>query len=163
MNNEISKLLDQTKQSLSIAGIELLDDIKIILKRFENNNNIHDYSFLVAPAAKTYEGYLKHFFLKINLIDKRAYNGDRFRVGKALNPSLRYKHFSIYQKMSDMDEKGEELAEILWDAWKRGRNQIFHYFPNNLKKLTKDQAIERIKQILQAIIASSKFLEKNKY
>ena len=161
--HEIERLLNQAKQSISIAGIKLLDDVKIILKKFENDNNIHDYSFLVAPAAKAYEGYLKYFFLKINLIDKRAYNSNRFRVGKALNPSLRYKRFSIYQKMSDMDEEGKELAEILWDAWKRGRNQIFHYFPNNLKKLNKDQALQRIKQLLKAILASSQFLQKNKY
>ncbi|MBU4210748.1 hypothetical protein KKC08_02860 [Patescibacteria group bacterium] len=163
MNNEISKLLTEAKKSVSIAETELLDDLKIILRKFEGNDDIHDYSFIVASAAKAYEGHLKYFFLKINLIDKRVFSSDRFRVGKALNPSLRYKRFSIYQKMSDMDSSGEELAEILWDAWKRGRNEIFHYFPDNLKKLTKDQATERIKQILKAILASSKFLQKNKY
>jgi hypothetical protein len=126
-----------------------------------SGNHINDYSFYVAPMAKIYEGFLKDFFLKIGIIDKYSYTSDRFRVGKTLNPSLRYKRFSIYQKLTDIDNSGEELAETLWTAWKYGRNEIFHFFPHNLKKLTRPEAEERIAMILKAIIAAGAFLDKN--
>ncbi|RLC35704.1 hypothetical protein DRH14_00190 [Candidatus Shapirobacteria bacterium] len=161
--NQISQLIQQSQQFLAPDEKELLSDLQIILAKFETSTQLHDYSFMVALLAKAYEGYLKHFFLKISLIDQRTYTSNRFRVGKALNPSLRYKRFSIYQKMSGLNGNGEELAEILWDAWKRGRNEIFHYFPNNLKKLNKQQALDRIKQILKAILKSHQFLQQNKY
>lgn len=131
------------------------------LSKCLSKNHINDYSFYVAPMAKAYEGFLKDFFLKIGIIDKYAYTSDRFRVGKTLNPSLRYKRFSIYQKLIDIDNSGEELAESLWTAWKYGRNEIFHFFPHNLKKLTCAEAEERIGMILKAIIAAGIFLDKN--
>jgi hypothetical protein len=135
----------------------LINDIEIVLSRIENFDHISDYSFLVAPAAKAYEGYLKDFFLKIGLIDKYTHQSDRFRVGKTLNPSLRYKRFSIFQKLADIDNNGEALAETLWDAWKFGRNQIFHYFPNSLQSLDRPEAENRIGLILKAIIESGEF------
>ncbi len=139
----------------------LLNDVQTIISRLGSNDGISDYSFLVAPIAKAYEGYLKDFFLKIGLIDNNMYKSDRFRVGKALNPSLRYKRFSIYQKLAKLDDQGEELAEILWDAWKEGRNETLHFFPHNLKKLTFDDALTRINLMLIAVIKSGKFLEAN--
>lgn len=137
----------------------LLDDVLVLHNLLSTSDKINDYSFLVSPIAKAYEGYLKDFFLKIGLMTQAEFQGDRFRVGKTLNPSLRYKRFSIYQRLSQLDEKGEQLAETLWDAWKKGRNEIFHYFANNTKKLTLDEATSRIHQMLTATISAGKFLE----
>jgi len=137
---------------------DFVTDVSVILSCIKKFDHISDYSFLVAPVSKTYEGYLKDFFLHIGLIDQYAYKSDRFRVGKTLNPSLRFKRFSIYQKLIDLDEKGEELAEILWTAWKYGRNEIFHYFPGNIKKIDRAEAENRIHMVFQAIINSGKFL-----
>jgi glycosyltransferase involved in cell wall biosynthesis len=136
----------------------LCQDVATILS-YLKTDHISDYSFLVSPVAKAYEGYLKDFFLHINIIDQYAYKSDRFRVGKTLNPSLRYKRFSIYQKLIDLDEKGEELAETLWTAWKYGRNEIFHYFPGNLRNLDRSEAENRISLVFKAIIDSGKFLK----
>jgi hypothetical protein len=135
----------------------LITDAEIVLNRIKSFDRISDYSFLVAPIAKAYEGYLKDFFLKIGIIDKYTHQSDRFRVGKTLNPSLRYKRFSIFQKLADLDENGEVLAETLWDAWKFGRNQIFHYFPNQIQNLSRPEAEDRINLILKAIIESGNF------
>ncbi|MFA6250573.1 MAG: hypothetical protein WC686_03670 [Candidatus Shapirobacteria bacterium] len=140
---------------------KLLTDIQTISSRL-HQDSISDYSFLVSPIAKAYEGFLKDFFLKLGIIDQYNYHSDRFRVGKTLNPSLRYKRFSIFQKLADLDEEGEALAETLWDAWKYGRNEIFHYFPHNLKNITSGEAYERIVQILNAIIKSGEFLKKHR-
>jgi len=140
---------------------QLLDDVETVL-RYLQQNHINDYSFVVAPAAKAYEGYLKDFFFDLDIIDEYNYHSDRFRVGKTLNPSLRYKRFSIFKKLSDISDKGEQLAEKLWSAWKQGRNEIFHYFPGNVKKLTRAEAEYCITLILKAIIDSGIFKEEHK-
>ena len=150
------QLIKQAKVYLSPSQDALINDVVTVLNLIKNNH-INDYSFLVAPVSKAYEGYLKDFFLKTNIIDNYSYQSDRFRVGKTLNPSLRYKRFSIYQKLANMGPKGEELAEKLWTAWKYGRNEIFHYFPNKLKYLSRQEADDRIKLLLDAIILSGRF------
>ena len=153
------ELLSEAKRYLSPSQDSLINDVEVVLKSLEHDH-ISDYSFLVSPAAKAYEGYLKDFFLKTNIIDKYNYESDRFRVGKTLNPSLRYKRFSIYQKLANLNEEGEVLAEKLWNAWKYGRNEIFHYFPNNLKNLSREEAEERIAMLLSAIVTSGRFYKK---
>lgn len=158
MNQFNQQLFNQALKCLSPPQKNLLADVRTIMSHLQKNS-INDYSFLVAPAAKAYEGYLKDFFLKIGIIDRRQRVSTHFRVGKTLNPSLRFKRFSVFQKLTDIDDNGEELAEILWDGWKFGRNEILHYFPKNLKKLTLDQAKDRIALILNAIIQSSLFLK----
>lgn len=155
------ELFLQAKKYLSSHQKELVTDVEIILKRLQIKDNISDFSFLVSPLAKAYEGFLKDFFLKIGIISDAEYESDRFRVGKTLNPSLRYKRFSVFQKLADYHENGEELAEMLWDAWKFGRNEIFHYFPNNFKNLSQNEAEERINLLLRAIIRASEFIDQN--
>lgn len=153
------EIISEAKRYLSPSQDSLVNDVQVVLKSLAGNH-INDYSFLVSPISKAYEGYLKDFFLKTNIIDKYSYESDRFRVGKTLNPSLRYKRFSIYQKLASLNEEGEVLAEKLWTAWKYGRNEIFHYFPNNLKNLSRDEAEERISMLLNAIITSGRFYKK---
>jgi len=158
--NSSDPVFQQVNQHLSPQQKKLIEDIRTIISCLQENH-ISDYSFLVAPAAKAYEGYLKDFFLKLGIIDQYNYESDRFRVGKTLNPSLRYKRYSIFQKLSDLHQDGEQLAEILWDAWKFGRNEILHYFPKNVKSLSREEAEERIHLIFKAIIESDQFLKDN--
>ncbi len=161
MSSLSATLFSQARKYLSPVQDELTADVETVLDRLQSDH-ISDYSFIVAPISKAYEGYLKDLFLKLHIINQDDYESDRFRVGKTLNPSLRYKRFSIYQKLADFDEAGEELAEILWDAWKFGRNEIFHYFPNQLKKITLDDAENRITLLLNAIIKSGGFYEQHR-
>ena len=161
MSQLTSELFTEAQKYLTNPQDKLINDVAIILERVAKGDIISDYSFVVSPISKAYEGYLKEFFLKINLIDEASYLSDRFRVGKTLNPSLRYKRFSIFQKLADYDEKGEELAELLWDAWKYGRNEIFHYFPNQVKVIDKKAAEDRIYMVLNAIIKSGEFSKRH--
>ena len=98
-------LIKQAKKHLAPSQLALVDDALMVLENLKKNH-VNDYSFLVAPVSKAYEGYLKDFFLKLGIIDNYNYQSDRFRVGKTLNPSLRYKRFSIYQKLADLVEVG---------------------------------------------------------
>jgi hypothetical protein len=117
------------------------------------NNAYHfkDYSFLVFPFAKAYEGFLKQLFLDVKFISHLDYISDHLRLGKLLSPNLVKKlgERSLYKKIKE--KAGQDLADKIWNAWKIGRNQVFHYYPHNLKALTFSQAENIIDNILSAM------------
>ena len=76
------EFLSQGQRDLVEESYQLLEWVK------ETREKFHDYSFAVFPMAKAYEGMLKLWFFKLGLISQKTYEGDRFRVGKALNPDL---------------------------------------------------------------------------
>ena len=110
-----------------------------------------DYSYLVFPFAKLYEGFLKDAFLHLGVIDRIDYASSRFRIGRVLNPNISklLRGKSVYAQLKN--RYGEKLPDRLWNAWKQGRNLVFHYFPANVQLLTRDQAITTIELIIGAI------------
>ena len=113
-----------------------------------------DYSYLVFPYAKLYEGFLKQLFLDLRIIDKREYVSDRYRIGKALSPNLarRLGSRSAYGQMAR--RFGDALATQLWQAWKNGRNLVFHYFPHNYRALSHERAREVITLLVDTMNAA---------
>ncbi len=111
-----------------------------------------DYSFVVFPAAKAYEGFLKKLFLDLKFITEEDYYGKHFRIGKALNPSLPKELMKegIYNKIVKYCQ-GKDLAEKLWETWKLSRNLIFHWFPNERNAITLNEAGERVEMIISVI------------
>jgi len=152
--------LSAAKLYLSPFQDMLVNDL-INLIKITKNSYLNDYSFIIAPLSKAYEGFLKDFFLKIDLIDQKQYHSDRFRVGKVLNPTLRYKRYSIFQKLADISSEGEELAQLLWDGWKYGRNRVFHYFPGATKNITLKEAETSINLLIKAINNTGQFWQNN--
>jgi len=124
----------------------LVDEMKPWSEKF------HDYSFIVFPAAKAYEGFLKTLFFDLKFISEDDYFGNRFRIGKALNPDLdqQYRNESVYDKLVDFCQ-GENLPRTLWNTWKKGRNMLFHWFPNKKNVVSYDEAKEKIQNILDAM------------
>ncbi|MAG59177.1 hypothetical protein CMO96_00070 [Candidatus Woesebacteria bacterium] len=119
----------------------------------EEEGRFHDYSFLVFPAAKAYEGVLKKLFLDLELISPQQYNSNRFRIGRSLNPSLpeRLRRNSwVYSKLTDRCQS-EDLPQLLWQTWKRSRNLLFHWFPKHKNFITRVGAKNRIEMILSAM------------
>lgn len=115
--------------------------------------DLSDYSFVVFPFAKVYEGFLKKLFLQIGAIDEYQYNNDRWRVGRALNPQLEkdLRHTeSVYDRIVEHCN-GVSLADKLWQAWKKGRNQIFHFWPGRSKELSLVEAKEIVGEIEAAM------------
>lgn len=113
----------------------------------------HDYSFIVFPAAKAYEGFLKKMFLNLGFITNEDYVGKRFRIGKALNPFLEERlrdRESVYDRIVKYCG-GKELADTLWEAWTNGRNLVFHWFPEDKKAVSFKEAEEKIKLIINAM------------
>lgn len=123
-----------------------------------------DYSFVVFPFAKAYEGFLKKFFLKTGAINEFQFKNDRWRVGRALNPQLEkdLRHSeSVYDRMVEFcgtadphgspNGSGNLIADQLWEAWKRGRNGMFHFYPDKYKPITFQDAKEAISMIKEAM------------
>lgn len=112
----------------------------------------HDYGFIIFPMAKAFEGFLKKFLYSLQLISAKQYFGDHFRIGKALNPHLpkRYQWDWVYEKLAVFC-KSEELPQLLWETWRKGRNQIFHYFPDHHEFVSLDQAEVIVDEIAVAM------------
>lgn len=110
-----------------------------------------DYSYLVFPFAKLYEGFLKQLFRDLDIISERDWASTHFRIGKALSPNIarRLGKKSIYIQVEK--RFGTELAMHLWHTWKEGRNLVFHYFPHNYRALSLDQAKMLIGQIAETM------------
>ena len=133
---------------------ELLKQAVILLEQVERwDEKFRDYSFIVFPAAKAYEGFLKTLFLDLEFITEDDYYGKRFRIGKALNPALepefREKE-SVYDKLTSFCQ-GNTLPDKLWDTWKKARNLLFHWFPNEKNVINFQEAKERVALIFDAM------------
>lgn len=132
---------------------ELVRESTLLVKKVENwEEKFHDYAFVVFPAAKAFEGFLKKLFFDLGFIDGNDYYGKRFRVGKALNPSLEshLRSEGVYDKLKEYC-KGGDLADVLWDTWKSCRNLIFHWFPNEKNVISFSEAKDRVTLILNSM------------
>ncbi len=145
--------LNFTQQSLIKQSFYLLNWAK------KNQDKLFDYSFIVMPAAKAFEGFLKDWLFKIGLISKFQYQSDRFRLGKALNPHLEnipyLKKECLYQEI--IQKTNKETAQTLWQTWKKCRNRVFHYFLEEQQTFSLQESEERLNQVIDAIkLASAK-------
>lgn len=141
------QFLDQQMQSLVDQSVRLLAD-----EKGHKKERFRDYGFLVFPIARAYEGYLKKFFEHIGLIDQFQLENPHFRIGRSLNPDLpdRFRDEDwLYDDLFMMYAKCNHpgLAERMWQVWRQGRNQIFHYYFNSseaVPELDLDRAAQLI-------------------
>lgn len=123
-------------------GEKLLEDAK------KYPAKVSDYSYLVFPFSKAYEGFLKKFLLDLKLIKDDEYYGDDIRIGKILNPYYIKEHQNVFNKVCEKSDDGKQVAHRLWKIWKRGRNQVFHYFPHNFRKLDYKESLDIVKELI---------------
>ncbi|MCJ7805792.1 hypothetical protein MUP46_04105 [Patescibacteria group bacterium] len=131
---------------------KLLNEAVLLSETYYGKEDFHDYAFVVFPAAKAYEGFLKKLFLDLEFITPQDYYGKHFRIGKALNPSLEksFRSESVYDKLVAFTGTNM-LADTLWDTWKNCRNLVFHWFPNEKNALSVTEAKERVDMVIKAI------------
>lgn len=142
----------------------LVIDGEIILTFvYENKpkSHISDYSFLVFSFAKAYEGYLKYFFMDLGIISEEDYYSNVIRIGRILNPHFLESKENIFKKLEAHKKVKNEVPTQLWKAWKQGRNLVFHYFPRNFRRLSYNEALDVINQIIDAMYASIALLKNN--
>ena len=118
--------LPRAQQQLIRMSLELLEREKRLRTHYP------DYSFIIFPIAKGYEGFIKTFFYNHGLISYEVFRGKRFRVGRSLNPDIAQHHQDEWWLYDDVSRIcGAAVARQLWDAWIECRNHIFHYFPES--------------------------------
>lgn len=139
------KYMEPAMQDLMRQSFDL---IYVETQRLKSSPPYHDYSFVVFPAAKAYEGFLKTVFRDMKLITNQQFYGDNFRIGRALSPTLpkRYRVGWVYGRLVDYC-KGDDLPMAMWDVWKRARNRIFHFFPQHKEHISLNEAEELVKGI----------------
>lgn len=140
--------LTPQQRDLIIEGQYLKDQII-----HDAEYSFKDYSFLVFPFAKAYEGYLKQVFLDRKMITHLDYINDHFRIGKRLSPHMMERlgpHKSLYIQLENAVSK--ECARRVWQTWKIHRNELFHYFPHNYKAITFAEANEIVTEIIGTMI-----------
>ena len=125
-----SLVKDQQKKLITTA-VDLYErEYSLGSNGLQTTTKFSDYSFIVFPMSKAFEGFLKQRFYDFRLIDKKTFEGKRFRIGKALNPDLHERSRDEYWLFDDLEKMcGKELAVELWDTWLTCRNRVFHFFP----------------------------------
>ena len=133
-------------RALATDGQMLIDD-----RNKHPEERLSDYSYLVFPFAKLYEGFLKDIFRDLGIIQERDYRSDHFRIGKVLSPNLaqRLGKRSAWRQIEE--RFGRTLADRLWHTWKEGRNLLFHYFPHNFRALTQATAEDLVTEIVDTM------------
>mgnify|MGYP000477537805 FL=1 len=146
--------LSETQRQLVTDGVALIED-----RRRHPNEALSDYSYLVFPFAKLYEGFLKQLFRDLGIIHERDYESTHFRLGKVLSPNLvrRLRGRSAYGTVTA--RFGAVLAEHLWSTWKQGRNLVFHYFPHNVRRLSFLEAQDIILMIVETMSEAVKVMK----
>jgi len=144
-DSQLWKYLPEELRGLISDGESLIVECQAL------SGKISDYSYLVFPFAKAYEGFLKNLFLDMGIIREEDFYGDSIRIGRILNPMFMEESESVYAKLLTHSEHGRKAAERLWRSWKRGRNEVFHYFPHNFRRLSKETAVDIIEEMVGAM------------
>lgn len=148
--------LDTGMRELVDQSFRLLDDEANLPK-----NRFRDYSYLVFPIARAYEGFLKKLFESLGLIDQYQLLNPHFRIGRSLNPDLPEKFRDQSWLFDDLhkiyrDCGQPQLAMDMWEAWREGRNQLFHYYFSAQEHFTKleeaDKLVHNFAQVMAKVI-----------
>lgn len=111
-----------------------------------------DYGFLIYPAAKAFEGFVKHYLYRNGLITAEMYRSEHFRIGKALNPDLPIKYREdgwVWDELTRL--YGEDLPVRLWSTWRKCRNHVFHFKPDKLRLYTLTEAQIKIELVFSTM------------
>ncbi len=148
-NSALWTYLPEEIKGLFLDGEQLLDHAE------HHKGKTSDFSYLVFPFSKGYEGFLKRFFLDMGLIREDEYYSNDIRIGRILNPNFIKEKDNVFIKIcrdnKTTPREGRKIAEDLWNIWRRGRNQVFHYFPHNFRRLTHEEALEIISQMVTSM------------
>lgn len=130
------------------AKIQVMQSVELVERERRLRSAFHDYSFVVFPMSKAYESFLKKFLHTLGLIDRNQYEHRDFRIGRSLNPDLPPRLHDEQWLFDDLAAAcTPQLGRRLWDIWIECRNQVFHYFPDEKRNITLDQA-ERMLHLL---------------
>lgn len=136
--------LESVHQRAVVSTLDLLEREKKLQGDFS------DYSFILFPIAKAYEGFLKKLLFDLHLIDEHVYFGKKFRIGRALNPDIHQNQRDEWWLYDDLTRFcGEALARKIWNAWVSCRNHVFHFFPSEHNEFSLQQIESKTLQLIE--------------
>lgn len=148
-SSQLWNYLTPEMKDLAIEGDKLLNSCLL-----KSEDGMQDYSYLVFPWGKLYEGFLKKIFLDLNLITPEDYFGNEVRIGKLLSSGQGNKpphRLSLIKELSSSKVFGESLTKVMRMVWRNSRNTVFHFFPNNVYKLDLETAKKRISEVVKCM------------
>lgn len=138
--------LDSDLQRLVRLSIKLYD------REEKSTEKLEDYSFVIFPISKAYEGFLKLFLKNTGLISSKAYLGKRFRIGRSLNPDIPEKYRDEYWLFDNLEDKcSNKVAREIWDTWLTCRNQVFHFFPSKPRVYDLSQSRDKLLKVIESM------------
>ncbi|MDA1079852.1 MAG: hypothetical protein O2840_04165 [bacterium] len=124
-------------------------------REFKSPGTFADYSFVVFPMSKGYEGFLKQYFYDLGLITTKTYEGKRFRIGRALNPDVRDHQRDEWWLYNDIARLcGDGTARMLWETWLECRNKTFHFFPKQVSRIDLPAAGKCLERLINTMKAA---------
>ena len=153
-DSHISQILySQLYGSLAAETKSLVrTSIQLYVRERKTDLQFSDYSFIVFPMAKAYEGFLKQYLVEVRLLSLDDYHDRRFRIGRALNPDVNHNQRDEQWLYDDITRLcSGRVGRLLWDTWLQCRNQIFHFFPDNPQQLSLAKAGEYVLLIHSAM------------
>ena len=116
--------------------LELYQDSCDLFENVHNFDNMSDYSFVLLPIAKVYEGVLKKVLIVIGLTKLADWESNpNLSVSKYFNP---VGDSRIFEALEDK-ARDKSVPHIIYSTYQECRNKIFHY------DLHRDDRIKTIK------------------
>jgi hypothetical protein len=148
-NSQLWEYLSPDMRQLAVEGEKLLGTCTL-----QGETDITDFSYLVFPWGKLYEGFLKKMFLDLKFITPEEYYGNEIRIGKLLSSGSEVKpahRLSIVKELSSDTVFGENLTKVMKGIWKNSRNMVFHFFPDNVYSIDLVNAKKRIEDTIKCM------------
>ena len=142
---------------------DLVSTSFFLLNHFADEPQLKDFSFIIFPMAKAYEGFLKKMLLDLELITPHTYNSRRFRIGRALNPDVALNQRDAWWLYDNVEQHlGSDVARQMWQAWLDCRNHIFHFFPDGKQQVTWSEASDRLEQMQNIINQVAQYIKQRR-
>jgi len=144
----------QSKELDEFVGTDLLElylDANRLFSTIRESETIFsDYSFIVFPLAKVYEGVLKKILVQVNLIKEgELLENPDISINAYFNPIGNEKIKNVLRDKT----RDKAIPFVIYSTYQECRNQILHYDPyrdNRLKTIEDAEYYQR--RIIDAII-----------
>ncbi len=100
------------------------DSYKLYNRYSEMHSPLSDYSFIVFPLAKAYEGILKKILVKTGVLtEAELLQNPNITINRFYNP---LEKGAIYQTLKDKT-RDKVIPHVIFSVYQECRNQILHY------------------------------------
>lgn len=132
--------------------LELLEDGYRMINDFNKDKGtlsfpqVSDYSFLILPTAKAYEGILKKILINKGMLKEEGLkNNPNVNVGSFFNPLGNEAVFKILRDKA----RDKSIPHVIYSTYQECRNQLLHY---DLYRDNRVKSIDEARFIYQRII-----------